>query len=241
MLAACLAAIKALEGEPERIERLSGQHAFLQGRPDGLGFDTGISETPITPVIVGDFERAGRLSARLLELGVFAQAVVYRRSPSSRGRIHTIVSSEHTRDASRPSRRFATAGRELGSSGADLRRLPTSLVGLAVSAVLIGVVLLEVDPGAAAANLGRAQPLILILVLPLLAIDQAAPTVGWTSCSPTSPDPATARRSGTSWWATSSTSSCRGGSASSCGLTWPARGRSGPAARPRVDRPGAGP
>lgn len=60
-----------------------------------------------------------------------------------------------------------------------MRRLTTSLIGLAVSAVLIALVLLEVNPGAAAATLGRAQPLILILALPLLAIDQGARTVRW--------------------------------------------------------------
>ena len=55
-----------------------GEHALLQGgAAAGSGFDTGVSETPITPVIVGDSEKAGRLSGRLFELGVFAQAVVY--------------------------------------------------------------------------------------------------------------------------------------------------------------------
>jgi len=57
--------------------------------------------------------------------------------------------------------------------------LTTSLIGLAVSVVLIGVVLLEVNPGAAAATLGRAQPLVLLLVLPLLAVDQTARTIRW--------------------------------------------------------------
>jgi glycine C-acetyltransferase len=112
--AACLAAIDVLEEEPERIERLwANTHFFKRGLTE-LGFDTGISETPITPVIVGDSAVAARMSDRLFELGVFAQAVVYPTVALDRARIRTIVSSEHTTpelqaclDA------FATCGREL--------------------------------------------------------------------------------------------------------------------------------
>ncbi|MFI5261655.1 MAG: glycine C-acetyltransferase [Candidatus Limnocylindrales bacterium] len=114
VVAACLAALDVLEGEPERIERLWDNTRFFKAGLTGLGFDTGISETPITPVIVGDSERAGRLSARLLELGVFAQAVVYPTVALDRARIRTIVSSEHTRDDLQACLdAFATAGREL--------------------------------------------------------------------------------------------------------------------------------
>jgi len=114
VVAACLAAIDVLEGEPERIDRLWENTRFFKAGLTGLGFDTGISETPITPVIVGDSERAGRLSARLLELGVFAQAVVYPTVAIDRARIRTIVSSEHTRDDLQACLdAFATAGREL--------------------------------------------------------------------------------------------------------------------------------
>ncbi len=118
VVAACLAALDVLEGEPERIERLWDNTRFFKAGLTGLGFDTGISETPITPVIVGDSERAGRLSARLLELGVFAQAVVYPTVAIDRARIRTIVSSEHTRDDLQACLdAFATAGRELGLIG----------------------------------------------------------------------------------------------------------------------------
>jgi len=114
VVAACLAAIDVLEGEPERIERLWDNTRFFKGGLTNLGYDTGISETPITPVIVGDSERAGALSARLLELGVFAQAVVYPTVAIDRARIRTIVSSEHTRDDLQACLdAFATAGREL--------------------------------------------------------------------------------------------------------------------------------
>ena len=114
VVAACLAAIDVLEGEPERIERLWDNTRFFKAGLTNLGYDTGISETPITPVIVGDSERAGALSARLLELGVFAQAVVYPTVAIDRARIRTIVSSEHTRDDLQACLdAFATAGREL--------------------------------------------------------------------------------------------------------------------------------
>jgi len=112
--AACLAALDILEGEPERIERLWENTRFFKAGLAGLGFDTGVSETPITPVIVGSSENAGRLSERLLELGVFAQAVVYPTVALDRARIRTIVSSEHTRDELQACLdAFASAGREL--------------------------------------------------------------------------------------------------------------------------------
>jgi glycine C-acetyltransferase len=112
--AACLAAIDVLEQEPERIERLWDNTRFFKAGLEGLGFDTGISETPITPVIVGDSAAAGRMSERLFELGIFAQAVVYPTVALDKARIRTIVSSEHTRDELQTCLdAFATAGREL--------------------------------------------------------------------------------------------------------------------------------
>ncbi|HEY7941133.1 MAG TPA: glycine C-acetyltransferase [Candidatus Limnocylindrales bacterium] len=114
VVAACLAALDVLEGEPERIERLWENTRFFKAGLTNLGFDTGISETPITPVMVGDSEQAGLLSGRLLDLGVFAQAVVYPTVAIDRARIRTIVSSEHTRDDLQACLdAFATAGREL--------------------------------------------------------------------------------------------------------------------------------
>jgi glycine C-acetyltransferase len=112
--AACLAAIDVLEQEPERIERLWANTRFFKAGLEGLGFDTGVSETPITPVIVGDSGVAGRMSERLAELGIFAQAVVYPTVALDKARIRTIVSSEHTRDDLQACLdAFATAGREL--------------------------------------------------------------------------------------------------------------------------------
>ena len=112
--AACLAAIDVLEQEPERIERLWDNTRFFKRGLDELGFNTGVSETPITPVIVGESAAAGRMSERLYELGVFAQAVVYPTVALDKARIRTIVSSEHSRDDLQSCLdAFATAGREL--------------------------------------------------------------------------------------------------------------------------------
>ncbi|HET7676644.1 MAG TPA: glycine C-acetyltransferase [Candidatus Limnocylindrales bacterium] len=112
--AACMAAIDVLEQEPERIERLWERTRFFKAGLERLGFDTGVSETPITPVIVGSSEAAGRMSDRLFQLGVFAQAVVYPTVALDRARIRTIVTSEHSQDDLRAClEAFETAGREL--------------------------------------------------------------------------------------------------------------------------------
>jgi glycine C-acetyltransferase len=112
--AACLAAVDVLEQEPDRIDRLWENTRFFKAGLARLGFDTGASETPITPVIVRDSERAGRMSDRLFELGVFAPAVVYPTVAIDRARIRTIVTSEHTREQlERCLAAFETVGKDL--------------------------------------------------------------------------------------------------------------------------------
>lgn len=112
--AACIAAVDVLEQEPERIDRLWENTRFFKSGLKELGFDTGASETPITPVIVGDSAVAGRMSERLFELGVFAQPVVYPTVAIDGARIRTIVTSEHSRDELQECLdAFGTTGREL--------------------------------------------------------------------------------------------------------------------------------
>ena len=112
--AACLAAVDVLEQEPERIERLWENTRFFKAGLESLGFDSGVSQTPITPVIVGESAVAGRMSERLFDLGVFAQAVVYPTVALDKARIRTIVTSEHSRDELEEClAAFATVGREL--------------------------------------------------------------------------------------------------------------------------------
>ena len=112
--AACIAAIDVLEQEPERIDRLWDNTRFFKAALQQLGFDTGISETPITPVIAGDETKAQQLASRLFEEGVFATSVVYPTVPLGKARVRTIVTSEHTReDLQTCLDAFARVGREL--------------------------------------------------------------------------------------------------------------------------------
>jgi glycine C-acetyltransferase len=95
--AACIAAIDVLVEQPELIERLwDNAHHFKAGL-ERLGFDTGHSETPITPVIVGAGALAHRFSDRLFEEGVFAMGIGFPTVPEEKSRVRTIVTAEHTR------------------------------------------------------------------------------------------------------------------------------------------------
>ena len=112
--AACIAAIDVLEQDPERIERLWANTAFFKKGLNDLGFDTGVSETPITPVMAGDEDKAQKLAAGLFERGVFATSVVYPTVALGKARVRTIVTSEHSRDDLQQCLdTFATVGREL--------------------------------------------------------------------------------------------------------------------------------
>lgn len=113
--AACLKAIEIMEQEPERIERLWENTRYFKQRLNDLGFDTGKSETPITPVIAGDEVKAMKLSDRLLEEGVFAQGIAYPTVPRGKARVRTIVTAAHTKeDLDEALAAFEKVGRELG-------------------------------------------------------------------------------------------------------------------------------
>jgi glycine C-acetyltransferase len=94
--AACLAALEVLEDEPQWMEQLWRNTRFFKAGLQALGFDTGASEGPITPVIVGDGSRAVRLSDRLFEEGVFAQGITFPTVPRDKARVRTIVTATHT-------------------------------------------------------------------------------------------------------------------------------------------------
>ena len=79
-----------------------------------LGFDTGMSETPITPVITGDEEKTQALARRLFEEGVFCPAIVFPTVGRGKARVRTIVTADHTEDDLREAAdAFARVGREL--------------------------------------------------------------------------------------------------------------------------------
>ena len=113
--AACLKAIEIMEQEPELIQKLWDNARYFKGRLDALGFNTGKSETPITPVIAGDEVKAMKLSDRLMEEGVFAQGIAFPTVQRGKARVRTIVSAAHTReDLDEAVRAFEKVGRELG-------------------------------------------------------------------------------------------------------------------------------
>jgi len=113
--AACIAAIDVLEQEPSLIDQLWENTRFFKSGLQALGFNTGLSESPITPVIAGDGALAMKLSDRLFEEGVFAQGIAYPTVARDKARVRTIVAATHTRDELQFALdAFAKVGRELG-------------------------------------------------------------------------------------------------------------------------------
>ncbi len=113
--AACIAAIDVLLVEPEIIDRLWDNTRFFKNGLEQLGFDTGVSESPITPVIAGDSARAMALSDRLFEEGVFAQGIAFPTVAKDKARVRTIVTATHTReDLQFALDAFGKVGKELG-------------------------------------------------------------------------------------------------------------------------------
>jgi glycine C-acetyltransferase len=112
--AACIAALDVLEGEPQIIERLWENTRFFKSGLQALGFNTGLSESPITPVIVGEGALAMKLSDRLFQEGVFAQGIAFPTVARDKARVRTIVTATHTRDELQFALDvFARVGREL--------------------------------------------------------------------------------------------------------------------------------
>src|SRR5213594_2354398 len=96
--ATCIAAFEVLEQEPERIEKLWENTRFWEKELGLLGFDTGASETPITPIMVGDAALAHQFSRELFQAGVLGLGIGYPTVPLGKARIRTIVTATHTRD-----------------------------------------------------------------------------------------------------------------------------------------------
>jgi glycine C-acetyltransferase len=96
--ASCLAAFDVLEQEPERIQQLWDNTKYFKAGLTSAGFNTGISETPITPVIVGEAALAHRLSRELFEEGLLATGIGFPTVPKGKARVRTIVTATHTRE-----------------------------------------------------------------------------------------------------------------------------------------------
>jgi glycine C-acetyltransferase len=111
----CLAALDVLLEEPEIIERLWDNTRFFKEGLHRLGFNTGLSESPITPVIAGEGAKAMELSDKLFARGVFAQGIAFPTVARDRARVRTIVTATHTReDLQFALDAFAAVGREIG-------------------------------------------------------------------------------------------------------------------------------
>ena len=113
--AACIAAVDVLLEEPDIMERLWDNTRFFKAGLERLGFNTGISDSPITPVIAGDTSKANALSDRLFQEGVFAQAIGYPTVARDKARVRTIVTATHTReDLQYALDAFRKVGKEIG-------------------------------------------------------------------------------------------------------------------------------
>lgn len=96
--AACIEAIDILEGSTELHDRLWENGRYLKEKLKDLGFNIGNSETPITPVIIGNELLAQKFSKRLFEEGVYAKAIVFPTVPLGTGRIRNMPTAAHTRE-----------------------------------------------------------------------------------------------------------------------------------------------
>ena len=115
--AACLAAVDLLEESTELVDRLWSNARFFQEEMRKLGFDTGLTQTPITPVMLGDVQLAREFSRQLFEEGVFAMALGFPTVPLGKARIRVMISAAHSQDdLEQALDAFDTVGKRLGKS-----------------------------------------------------------------------------------------------------------------------------
>ena len=112
--AACLAAVDLLEESTELVDKLWSNAAYFKEEMAKLGFDTGKSETPITPVILGEASLAQKFSKALYEAGVFGTAIAFPTVPQGTARIRVMISAAHEReDLDKGLEIFAEVGKKL--------------------------------------------------------------------------------------------------------------------------------
>jgi glycine C-acetyltransferase len=114
-VAACLAAVDLLEESTELVERLWTNTEFFKGEMKKMGFDTGRSVTPITPVMLGEAKLAQDFSRSLFESGVFAMAIAFPTVARDKARIRVMISAAHsTDDLEQGLHAFEQVGKKLG-------------------------------------------------------------------------------------------------------------------------------
>ncbi len=113
--AACIAAVDVLEESTELVDRLWENARYFKGEMNILGFDTGASSTPITPIMLGEAPLAQQFSRTLFENGVFAMALGFPTVPKGKARIRVMISAAHSRDdLDQGLAAFARVGKEMG-------------------------------------------------------------------------------------------------------------------------------
>ena len=113
--AACLAAVDLLEESTELVDKLWANAKYFKEEMKKLGFDTGMSETPITPVMLGEAPLAQQFSRELFEEGVFAMAIGFPTVPNGKARIRVMISAAHDNDdLGKGLEAFAKVGKKLG-------------------------------------------------------------------------------------------------------------------------------
>jgi glycine C-acetyltransferase len=113
--AACLAAVDLLENSTELVDRLWDNAKYFKAEMKKLGFDTGVSETPITPIMLGEAPLAQQFSRELFDEGVFAMSIGFPTVPKGKARIRVMISASHDRDdLGQGLEAFAKVGKKLG-------------------------------------------------------------------------------------------------------------------------------
>ena len=114
-VAACLAGLDLLEGSTELVDRLWANTETFKREMQGLGFDTGMSTTPITPVMLGEAPLAQDFSRKLFDAGVFAMAIGFPTVPRGKARLRVMISAAHSlEDLDRGLSVFEKVGKQLG-------------------------------------------------------------------------------------------------------------------------------
>jgi glycine C-acetyltransferase len=114
-VAACLAALDLLEETSELVDRLWENTDYFKREMLGLGFDTGMSATPITPIMLGEAPLAQNFSRQLFEQGIFAMALGFPTVPRGKARLRVMISAAHSQDdLDMGLKSFEKVGRELG-------------------------------------------------------------------------------------------------------------------------------
>ena len=113
--AACLAAVDLLEESTELVDKLWANARYFKGEMKKLGFDAGVSETPITPVMLGEAPLAQQFSRELFDEGVFAMAIGFPTVPKGKARIRVMISAAHDNDdLGKGLETFSKVGKKLG-------------------------------------------------------------------------------------------------------------------------------